>query len=98
VVSRSSWRRRARRVSVDTETGNQSRCARVGNDQLGEVHDADTGPGRGRPERVTGPVIIELASHSHGAGVQVDRRPQSAEVSPRHRDWPRRLRRASYDS
>ena len=72
--------------------------ARVGNDQLGEVQDADTGPGLGRPERVTGPVVIELVSHPHGAGVQVDRRPQSAEVSPRHRDWPRRLRRASYDS
>jgi hypothetical protein len=93
VVSRSSWRGRARRDREPVQVR-----AHVGNDQLGEVHDADTGPGRGRPERVTGPVVVELASHPHGAGVQVDRRPQSAEVSPRHRDWPRRLRRASYDS
>ena len=57
MVSRSSWRRRARRDREPVQVR-----AHVGNDQLGEVHDADTGPGRGRPERVTGPVVVELAS------------------------------------
>ena len=44
----------------------------VGNDQLREVHDTDTGPRLGRPERVASPVIVKLAGNPHGARVEVD--------------------------
>jgi len=46
--------------------------AHVGNDQIGEGHDAQTCPGLRRPERVTRLVVVELAGNPDGAGVQVD--------------------------
>src|SRR6202007_1901131 len=65
--------------------------------------DADTGPGLRRPERVTGLVVVELASHPDGARLQVDvcrsergeLGPAEASKGPSHRGAPAAARPAA---